>query len=290
MRKSGSASWWRACGLLGLCLLLPALAQGESREPAVSLDTMIPVELATIGLEPTSGAPVVLLREPESGDVVLISIGPNEALAILMALRGIEMPRPMTHDLLAGTIRAAGGRVERVLIDALVNTTYIGLLELRLEHREDPVYVDSRPSDALALAVRNGAAILVAPEVLIATRGLEYEHLPDQQVVTALGITVGEVTPDLREALDLPDRPGVLVGRAMGEASARGLAAGAMILEVNGESVDSPVEFLDAVRNTPAGARARLQVWQDGATREVELSTEVPDPRAPGTLDDGLRV
>ena len=275
-------------------LLALSSAMAGAREPAVPLDEMIAVELATVGVESVSGSPVVLLREPGSGDVVLISIGPSEALAIMMALREVPTPRPMTHDLLADVIRSVGGSVERVMVDALVGSTYTGLIELRLAHQDETVLVDSRPSDALALAARTGATILVAPDVLVATRGLEFEGLPeDQQVVTALGITVGEVTPDLREALRLPDERGVLVSRAVGEAAARGIAAGAMILEVNGEALGSPMQFLELVRKTPADTRATLRVWQDGETREVELSTDVPDPQRP-RIDpgdgDGLRV
>ncbi len=276
---------------LPVLLLLTAVARADVREPAVPLDQMIMVELATVGFESLSGSPVVLLREPASGDVVLISIGPNEALAILLALREVPTPRPMTHDLLANVIAASGGSVERVMVDALVGSTYTGLIELHLEHRDAPVLVDSRPSDALALAVRTGATLLVAPDVLVATRGLEFEGLPEsQQVVTALGITVGAVTPDLREALRLPDRPGLLVSRAVGEAAELGLAAGAMVLEVNGEVPDSPMAFLELVRRTPSDSRATLSIWQDGEIREIDLSTDVPEPRRPPADGDGLRV
>jgi uncharacterized protein len=285
---------WKNKVWVPMLLLALVSVQAVAREPAVPLEEMIAVELATVGLESVSGSPVVLLREPGSGDVVLISIGSSEALAIMMALREVPTPRPMTHDLLADVIRSVGGSVERVMVDALVGNTYTGLIELRLARRDEAILVDSRPSDALALAARTGATILVAPDVLVATRGLEFEGLPeDQQVVTALGITVGEVTPDLREALRLPDQPGVLVSRAVGEAAEMGIAAGAMILEVNGEVPGSPMQFLELVRQTPAGASATLRVWQDGETREVELSTDVPEPQRP-RIDpgdgDGLRV
>jgi uncharacterized protein len=274
--------------LLGLVMMLCTLP-GAAREPEVPVEDMILVELATVGLDTISGSPVVLLREPGAGDVVLISIGSNEALAILFGLRSVPVPRPMTHDLLAGLVDAVGARLERVMVDALSGTTYLGLLELRLEGRDGPVYVDSRPSDALALAVRTGAPILVAPAVLERARGREFLELPGDQVVTALGITVGEATPELREALGLPEEAGVLVSRAIGEAAEQGIAAGALILEVNGEVPESPIRFLDLVRGTPADARVRLRLWQDGEIRELDLSTEVPIPATPGQ-GSGLRV
>jgi uncharacterized protein len=275
------------CGAL---LLSFASAQAVARAPAVPIEEMLPVELATVGFESVSGSPVVLLREPRSGDVVLISIGSNEALAIMLALRDVQTPRPMTHDLLASVIESLDAQVERVMVDALVGSTYTGVIELSLPQRDEPVYIDSRPSDALALAVRTGASILVSPDVLVAASGLEFEGLPEsQQVVSALGITVGEVTPDLREALGLPDQPGLVVSRAVGEAAELGLAPGALILEVNGEVPASPMQFLELVRRTGAGEPARLLVWQDGETREVQLSTDVPERQAPDN-GDGLEV
>jgi uncharacterized protein len=271
-------------------LLSFASAPGAARAPAVPVEEMLPVELATVGFESVSGSPVVLLREPRSGDVVLISIGANEALAIMLALGDVPMPRPMTHDLLASVIQSLDAQVERVMVDALVGNTYTGVIELRLPHDDQPVYIDSRPSDALALAARTGASIFVSPDVLVATRGLEFEGLPEsQQVVSALGITVGEVTPDLREALGLPDEHGLVVSRAVGEAAERGLAPGALILEVNGEVPESPMQFLELVRRTGAGERARLLVWQDGETLEVELSVDVPVRQMPGN-GEGLEV
>lgn len=265
------------CALVLGGVLMLAMVAAHARSPMVPIEEMIPVELATVGLDSASGVPVVLLREPRGGDVVLIHIGSNEALAILLGLRGVPVPRPMTHDLLVDLIGSLGGRLERVMVDALEDSTYLGVLELRLEDRDEPVYIDSRPSDALALAVRTGAPILVAPAVLASTRGQEYRELPGSDApVTALGITVGGITDDLREALGLPPEPGVLISRTTGEAAERGLLPGAVILELNGEVPESPMHFLELVRDTPGEQRARLRVWQEGEVLDLELSTEVP--------------
>ena len=83
------------------------------------------------------------------------------------------------------------------------------------------------------------------------------------------------------------------IRRMSGEAAEQGITAGAMILEVHGEAAGSPMQVLELVRQTPAGSRATLRFWQDGETREVDLSTEVPEPRTPSVTPgsgDGLRV
>lgn len=252
-------------------------AQAGARVLFSDPEDLVAVELATVGVNSLTGTPVVVLRDPESGDVVPIVIGPVEARAILMALQGVPVPRPMTHDLISNILAATGLRLERVLVDALIDGTYHGALDLRADDSNAPIYVDTRPSDSLALAVREGAAIFVAPEVIEAARGLEFEPLPDQEIVTALGITVVTLTDDLRVAMELGDRTGVLVSRVVGAAAEAGITAGALILSVNDETPESPMDFLDLVRGTPTGEKARIVYWDKGEQHEIELSTDVPD-------------
>src|SRR5690606_9566870 len=116
------------------------------------------------------------------------------------------------------------------LIDDLVDNTYLGLLELVLPDRDEPILVDSRPSDGLALAVRSGATIHVAPKVLDASRERHFEGLESDQVATALSITVVAIDDDIRASLRLPERPGVIVNQARGPALDAGISAGMMIL------------------------------------------------------------
>jgi uncharacterized protein len=123
------------------------------------------MELLGVRLELPANSPVVLLRE-QLGDrrVLPIYIGPEEAKAIALALEGVVTPRPMTHDLLRDTIGALGATVPRVLVTELRDRTFYAEIELHLNgkvHR-----VSSRPSDAIALAVRVDADIFASDEVL----------------------------------------------------------------------------------------------------------------------------
>lgn len=269
--------------LVALLMLAPTIS---ARELALPSDALIPVELATVAVLSGTDTPVVLLREPVSGDMVPIFIGAPEARAIMLALQGIAPPRPMTHDLLRDVIDKLSGTLESVVVDDLRDGIYHGALEVRVGPDARLVRIDARPSDALALAARTGAAIRVAPSVLLGGAGLKFDGLGREQVATALGITVVEATPALRDALGLPDTPGVLVTAVTGLAAYAGMNPGTLVVGVNGEAPDKPMAFLELVRRTAAGERAQLVYWFAGEERTLSLPTTVP----PRPHRDALRL
>jgi len=123
------------------------------------------MELLGVRLELPANAPVVLLREQEGERRVLpIYIGPEEARAIALALEGVSTPRPMTHDLLRDVLNAVDVRVVSITVTELRESTFFAELELLVDGRT--VKVSSRPSDAVALAVRVDAPIFASEEVL----------------------------------------------------------------------------------------------------------------------------
>jgi bifunctional DNase/RNase len=126
---------------------------------------VIEMELLGVRLELPANAPVVLLREQEGERRVLpIYIGPEEARAIALALEGVSTPRPMTHDLLRDTLAALAAEVVRITVTDLQESTFFAEIELRSGDRS--ITVSSRPSDAVALAVRVDAPIFAAESVL----------------------------------------------------------------------------------------------------------------------------
>ena len=129
---------------------------------------MLQVRIAGLSVDSTSEQPVLLLapldHDSESSTRLLpIWIGHMEATAILLALQGIEPPRPMTHDLMKSAVEAAGYTVMRVEVTRLDEGTFYAALVLRGEERQ--IAVDARPSDSIALAVRFGCPIFVAEDV-----------------------------------------------------------------------------------------------------------------------------
>lgn len=122
------------------------------------------VTVAGVTVDPVTKSPIVILREPESGNVLPIWIGLLEANAIALALEGTELARPMTHDLMKSILHATGTRLLSVEIADIRESTYFALLYI--EGNGESVRVDARPSDAIALALRCGARILVSETVL----------------------------------------------------------------------------------------------------------------------------
>lgn len=130
----------------------------------------MPVLVHVFGLitDEETKTPVVILRAVEGEETLPIQIGVAEATAILVALQGTSMPRPMTHDLLAAVIQTLGGRLEKVEVVDLREGTFYGVLHVRRDG--GVVTMDCRPSDAIALALRTKAPIYVADEVFRKTQ------------------------------------------------------------------------------------------------------------------------
>jgi bifunctional DNase/RNase len=124
------------------------------------MDDMQTVEVLGLYVDPGSGSAVVLLAEPERGARVLpVFVGPFEATAIAIGIEQSEVARPGTHDLLIAALRAAGAHVVGARVVSLHHGTFIGAVDVETEHGIE--HVDARPSDAIALAVRVGAPVLV---------------------------------------------------------------------------------------------------------------------------------
>ena len=110
--------------------------------------------------------PLVLLREHDAPHrIVPLAVGGNEAMAIAFGLQGVEVPRPLTHDLLVSTVAALGSRVSRVVVTHVTEGTFHARLYLETA-AGDETEVDSRTSDAIGVAVRTGSPIYVDERVL----------------------------------------------------------------------------------------------------------------------------
>ena len=126
-------------------------------------EALIAMEVVGVRVELPSNQPIVLLRESDGPRYLPIWIGGSEATAIATALEGVVPPRPLTHDLMRSVIDALGALAVRVVITEMRDSVFYADLSLDISGRE--VHVSSRPSDAIALAVRTGTPVFAFPSV-----------------------------------------------------------------------------------------------------------------------------
>jgi len=124
-----------------------------------------------LALDPLSNMPMIILRDEEEKRSLPIWVGLFEANAIALELEKISTPRPMTHDLIKNILESLDARVQKIVVNDLRDNTFYAVIHLRLGSAD--ITVDSRPSDAIALALRVVAPIFVEEEVVQKARSVE---------------------------------------------------------------------------------------------------------------------
>lgn len=146
---------------------------------------MIEVFVSRLGLDSASNSYVVVLQEKDGVRLLPIWIGQPEAESIVLHMHNVKRARPLTHDLVRSLIVGLGARLVRVNITRVEDRTYFA--ELRLQHADALVTIDARPSDSIAIALRLGAPILAAEELLAD---------PDEDTGTGDDGDEADATPD----------------------------------------------------------------------------------------------
>jgi bifunctional DNase/RNase len=142
------------------------------------------MKVAGITVDPFTNTPVVILKDLEEKDVLPIWIGLLEASSIATAIENIQTPRPMTHDLLKNLLDNLGVKVIKIEINDLKDNTYYALIHLDVDNKR--LVIDSRPSDAIAIALRTGASIFVEENVIKKSAKVDLSQKGDK-VVTDTG-------------------------------------------------------------------------------------------------------
>ena len=152
------------------------------------------IEMTIKGLmvDPITNMPIVILRDAEGQRVLPIWVGIFEANAIALQIENIATPRPMTHDLLRNIIHDLQATVEKVVVSDLKDNTFYALIHLQVNG--EGVAVDSRPSDAIALALRVRAPIFVEDRVIDSARSIEFS--PDKADSERLQKWLESLDPD----------------------------------------------------------------------------------------------
>ncbi len=149
-----------------------------------------------VSFDQVGKTPIVLLKTAEGNRFLPIWIGAPEATAILMKLQGAAAPRPLTHDLFTSILGQLDAKVERISVTDLKENTFYAVITLARESGEE-IEIDSRPSDAIALAVRVDAPIFVADAVIDeASVVFDGDHLDDDDIVAQFKEFLDRVSPD----------------------------------------------------------------------------------------------
>ena len=227
------------------------------------------VEVKDILVDQRNDQPVLLLQEKKGGKLLPIWIGPAEARAIFMELEKAVPHRPMTHDLMRNLLKTLRAEVLRVVITEVKGGTYFAFIDMRAGGRR--FSVDSRPSDAVALALRMKSPIYV--KAIVMERGFhaprEYTH-PEK-----LGLVLQELTPALARFFGGGEVSGVLVSsvREGAPAALAGIRRGDVIFEVGGKEIETvdffektflenPQEIEVSIRRGPGGRKWRLKLGE----------------------------
>lgn len=161
----------------------------------------IEVKIRGLMMDPSTGTPIIILKDVNSEIMLPIWVGAYEANAIALEIEKIAPQRPMTHDLLRNLIVEIGASVERVVVTELRDNTFFAVIEMRSQGGE-LLMLDARPSDAIALALRADCPIYVNEEVILASRTSMSAGEQDEEHASA---REEEDWPDvIGEAGDLP--------------------------------------------------------------------------------------
>ena len=142
--------------------------------------SMLEMKVKGLTLDPLTNMPIVILKDVEEKKVLPIWVGIFEANAIALEMEQVSTPRPMTHDLLKDIIEGFQAQVSRIVVNELKDNTFYAEIAISINGSE--VAIDSRPSDAIALALRVNAPIFVADKVIEEAKSIEFT---EQQAAAA---------------------------------------------------------------------------------------------------------
>ena len=163
----------------------------------MSADGFTRMSIYGINLDLFSSSPIVILKVEDENRYLPIWIGQPEARSILMKLQNQEFSRPLTHDLAINLVTELGGSMEKVTVTELRDSTFFATISVQVEGRT--VEIDSRPSDAIALAVRAGAEIFASDEVIEEAAVVfeeAMEESPEEEVVDKFKDWMNRVSPE----------------------------------------------------------------------------------------------
>jgi hypothetical protein len=232
---------------------------GADKEPVA-----VEIRIKTILVDPSSQVPVVLLETIAEKKLIPIWIDVPEAKAIALELEQVAVPRPLTHDLMRNILEKLGAKLQRVTITEIRNNTYFAVLAL--EFNGQLLQIDSRPSDAIALATRMKAPIFATQSILEQARTPPATADNAEQPLKSLGLQGQDLTEELSLVMDLPSKQGVLVADVTlgGPAMAASVERGDIITKANDREIRSVRDLAAMIQTAKSPAQMKIEVLKKG--------------------------
>lgn len=253
--------------LLGL-LWAPLL---EAAQESASVEAKV----KTVMIDPNSQTPIVVLETVTDKKLLPIWIDVPEARAIAFELEHVKLPRPLTHDLIRNILQSLGATLQRVTITDLRNNTYFALLSLGTKGQD--LQIDSRPSDAIAIALRMKAPIFATAQVLAKSKPMPTQPSRAEQTQKRLGIQVQDLTAELANLLESQQQKGVVVNDvALGSnAMKAGVQRGDIIIKANEQAIQTAADLDTLIQSMKPASQIKLEVIKKGkpATIVIDLSS-----------------
>ena len=232
----------------------------------------VKVKVKRLLLDPSSKTPVVVLESLKEKKFIPIWIGKAEATSIAMELEHVKIPRPNTHDLIGSIVKGLGAALERVTITELRNNTYYAVITLKL--KGEKFQIDSRPSDAIAIALRMGAPLYASPEVLAKAGKLPTGLEETEGVRNIFGFHIQDLTAELSALFNLRAVHGVLVADVErgGAASKAGFQRGDIITNFNGKTINDVGQLESFLKKAKKPGKINMKIQRNGKPVTVVMN------------------
>lgn len=252
--------------LLFCCVFSVASMSHAAQEPGA-----VEMRVKTLLIDQESQMPVIVLEAVSDKRTLPIWINAAEAKAIALELEHVTLPRPITHDLIRNILKAMGATLQRVTITELRHNTYFALLTLVAKGQR--MEIDSRPSDAIAIALRMKAPIFASHQVLAQAQPMPTASAGMEQTQSKLGIQTQNLTPELAKLLDSRQQKGVLVAEVKlgGAGMKAGLQRGDVITKANEQQISSIDDLESLLQAARPRSQLKLEVIKKGKPTTVVI-------------------
>ena len=256
--------------ILLLVLLLLAHLEIESIAAAQRAG-VVEMKVKTVVIDPNAQSPVVVLEGVTTKEFLPIWIDVPEARAISMEIEQVKTARPLTHDLIRNILNGLGAKVNRVTITDLLNNTYIAAISMVIKGQESEI--DSRPSDAIAIALRMKAPIYVSSQVIEKSKPPVGATTRTEHTQRRLGIQAQELTSELAKLMDSQSARGVIITDVVtGSAAMKAdVQRGDIITKLNDQPVQNTAALEMIVQALSTPGRVRIDLIRKGKPTAVVI-------------------